>query len=460
HPLAVSTPVASIWVDPSELDELTTAQIKQMAKILAMPLSELNQKLNQKNKTFVYLRRAVSPEQAQQIKALAIDGIYSVQEFKRFYPNGEVAAHVVGFTNIDDQGSEGIEYARDKNLVGTNGQQQILRDRQGRVIDNLANSQPAVNGQNIQLSIDNRIQYIAYNALKKQVAKYQAKGGSAVVLDAKTGEVLSMVNMPTYNPNNREQAYLDMLRNRAAIDLYEPGSTMKPFIVAKALDAGLVTPETVFPTMPYKIGPKLIRDTHDHPTLTVSKILEVSSDVGVSKIAAKLTPQQLWNYDTQVGFGQKVGTSFPGEARGILLPWQKWHPLDQASMSYGYAISVSLMQMARAYTIFTNNGCLLPVSFYPVTGNNLSCNPVISAKTAATMRTILSKVTADGTGKLAQLDGYTTAGKTGTAHKASSHGYHANRYVGSFVGFAPANNPKVIIAVMIDEPKGEYYGGV
>lgn len=460
NPLAVSTPVASIWVDPTELDDLNTEQINQIAKILAMPVADLNHKLNEKDKTFVYVKRAVTPDQAEQIKALSIDGIYSIQEFKRFYPNGEVTAHVVGFNNIDDRGSEGVEYANDKNLIGVDGSQQIIRDRQGHVVEDLGHTKAAVNGQTIQLSIDNRIQYLAYNSLKQEVEKSHAKGGSVVVLDARTGEVLSMVNMPTYNPNNRDNVTLDMIRNRAAINLYEPGSTMKPFIVAKALNDGIVKPTTVFQTMPYRVGPKLIRDTHDHPSLTVSQILEVSSDVGVSKIAFKYKPHELWDYDNKVGFGRKVGTGFPGEAKGQLLPWQKWYPIDQASMSYGYAISVSLMQMARAYTMFANNGCILPLTFYKVDGNiTPTCDQVITPATAAVMRGILSKVTADGTGKLAQLDDYTTAGKTGTAHKATDHGYAAHQYVGSFVGFAPAENPRVVIAVMIDDPKGAYYGG-
>ncbi len=460
--LAVSTPVASIWVDPSNLDDLTSEQIKEIASILEVPVKDLNTKLNDKNKTFVYLRRAVSPEQAEQIKNLEIDGIYNIKEYKRFYPSGEVTAHVVGFTNIDDKGSEGVEFANDKLLQGKNGSQQIIRDRQGHVVEYVGNGDPAVNGKNIELSIDNRIQEIAYDALKNQVEKTHAIGGSAVVLDAKTGEVLSMVNIPTYNPNNRDNATLDMLRNRAAIDLYEPGSTMKPFVAAKALDDGLVTPETVFNTMPYHVGPKLIRDTHDHPKLTVSQIIEKSSDVGISKIAFKYKPKDLWTYDDSLGFGQKVGTHFPGEAKGIMHPWQNWRPLDQASMSYGYAISVSLMQMARAYTLFTNNGCLLPLTFYKnANGSAPECKQIIKPGTATEMRDILSKVTEEGnTGILAQVDGYTTAGKTGTAHKAAVHGYYSNKYVGSFVGFAPVNNPKVVIAVMINEPHGAYYGGV
>ena len=462
NPLAVSTPVASIWVDPSELDNLTHDILQKLAAILNMPATEIMAKVSDKNKTFVYLKRAISPEQAKQINDLEIDGIYSIQEFKRFYPSGEVTAHVVGFNNIDDRGSEGVEYANDKNLVGHDGVQQIIRDRQGQTVENVGQWRPAENGKTVQLSIDNRIQYIAYNALKNQVDKYHAKGGSVVVLDAKTGEVLSMVNMPTYNPNNRADATLDKLRNRAAIDLYEPGSTIKPLTVAKALDMGLVTPTTVFGTMPYRVGPKLIRDVHDHARMTVSEIIEKSSNVGVSKIAFQIKAENIWKFEHDLGFGQKVGTNFPGEAKGNLRPWQKWYPIDVASISYGYAISVSLMQMARSYSIFTNDGCLLPISFYKVNNNDkVKCSQVISSRAANTMREILSKATdgAGGTGKKAQLDDYTTAGKTGTSHKLANRGYAAHSYISSFVGFAPATNTKLIIAIMIDEPHGAHYGG-
>ena len=461
NPLAVSTPVASIWVDPSELDDLDANTLHKLASILNIPVAEITSKVSDKDKTFVYLKRAIAPEQAKLINELGIDGVYSMQEFKRFYPSGIVTAHVVGFNNIDDRGSEGIEYANDKNLIGHDGVQQIVRDRQGQTIENVGQGQPATNGKTVQLSIDNRIQYIAYNALKHQVDKYHAKGGSVVVLDAKTGEVLSMVNWPTYNPNNRANATLDKLRNRAAIDLYEPASTMKPLIVAKALDMGIVTPTTVFGTMPYRVGPKIIRDVRDHARMTVSEIIEKSSDVGVSKIAFQMKAENIWKFDHAAGFGQKVGTKFPGEARGNLRPWQKWYPIDIASMSYGYAISVSLMQMARSYSIFTNNGCLLPISFYKANNNDkANCTQVISSKAANTMRGILSKATEDGTGKLAQIDSYTTAGKTGTAHKlAPQGGYAAHSYVGSFVGFAPATDPKLIIAIMIDEPHGAHFGG-
>lgn len=460
RPLAVSTPVDSIWADPSEMENLSEAQVIQLAKAMNISVAELNTKLNDKNKTFVYLKRAMSPQQAKDVLNLDIDGIYSLQEFKRYYPSGEVTAHVVGFNNIDDKGAEGIEYADDKLLQGEAGSKQIIRDLRGHVVENVGVMQPAKNGQQIALSIDNRIQYIAYTALKAQVEKSAAKGGSAVVLDARTGEVLAMINMPTYNPNNRGGIDPDMLKNRAAVNVYDPGSIMKPLVIAKALDDKIVTPQTVFDTHPYVVGPKLIKDDHAYPRMTVAEIIQHSSDIGTSKIAMKYKPQPLWEYYRKIGFGQKLGTGFPGETKGILNDWRKWYPVDQALMSYGYGISVSLFQMAHAYTIFTNNGCLLPVNFNKLQPEHTpACEQVISPNTAATMRSILAATTEEGTGKNARVADYTVAGKTGTAQILEHGRYTDKKHIGSFVGFAPALNPRIIVAVMIDQPtKGLYYG--
>ena len=460
RPLAVSTPVDSIWADPSEMENLSAGQVTDLAKAMNIPVSELNSKLNDKNKTFVYLKRAMSPQQAKAVLDLDIEGVYSLQEFKRYYPSGEVTAHVVGFNNIDDKGADGIEYADDKLLQGEAGSKQIIRDLRGHVVENVGISQSAKNGQQVALSIDNRIQYIAYAALKAQVEKSAAKGGSAVVLDARTGEVLAMINMPTYNPNNRNGVDPDMLKNRAAVNVYDPGSIMKPLVIAKALDDKIVTPQTVFDTHPYVVGPKLIKDDHPYPHMTVAEIIQHSSDIGTSKIAMKYRPQPLWEYYRKIGFGQKLGTGFPGETKGIMNDWRKWYPVDQALMSYGYGISVSLFQMAHAYTIFTNNGCLLPVNFNKLQpGHTPACEQVISAKTAETMRTILAATTEDGTGKNARVPDYTVAGKTGTAQVLDHGHYSDKKHIGSFVGFAPALNPRIIVAVMIDQPtKGLYYG--
>ncbi len=458
NPLAVSTPMASIWVDPTQLEGLTSEQIIDAAKILNMSVNELNSKLNQKNKTFVYIKRAVTPSQALAIKNLGIDGVYSLQEYKRYYPYSDITSHVVGFNNVDDAGAEGIEYANNKDLVGHDGKRQIMRDRRGNVIDQSGQIVHSENGKDVTLSIDSRIQFIAYNALKAQVDKYNAQGGSALVLDAKTGEVLAMVNMPNYNPNNRTGVSIDAIRNRAAIDVYEPGSIIKPLIVAKALDAGIVKPSTMFDTHQYYVGNKLIKDDHPYPSMNVTEIIQHSSDIGASKIALKLNKEDMWQYYRSIGFGQKVGTGFPGEATGIFRDWKKWYPIDQAEMAFGYGISVSLMQMARAYSLFTNKGCMLPLDFYKL-NDSPECKQVISPKTAEEIRSILASTTTDGTGKLAQTDDYTTAGKTGTAQKYNK-GYASKQYYGSFVGFAPASNPKLIIAVTLDNPrKGTYYGG-
>ena len=458
-PLAVSTPVDSIWVDPSELNDLTSAQVNQLAQIMEMPVADLIAKLNQKNKTFVYLKRALPPESAKAVLALGIEGIYSQQEYKRYYPDSDLTAHIVGFNNIDDHGAAGIEYADDKLLQGTDGSKQIVRDPKGHVVDNVGEVEPAQNGKQITLSVDNRIQYITYQALKAQVEKSAAKGGSAIVLDAKTGEVLSMVNMPTFNPNNLAGVTPDMLKNRAAVNAYDPGSIMKPLVIAKALDDKVVTPQTVFDTHPYSVGPKLIKDDHSYPQMTVTEIIQHSSDIGTSKIAMKYKPHDLWNYYREVGFGQKLDTGFPGETKGIMNDWKRWYPVDQALMSFGYGIAVSLFQMAHAYTIFTNNGCLLPVTFNKMDGTgDAKCTQVISPATAQTMRRILATVTEDGTGKSAQVSDYTVAGKTGTAQVLENGHYSNKKHISSFVGFAPVNNPRIIVAVMIDQPtQGGYY---
>ena len=457
-PLAVSTPVAAIWVDPTELDNLSSSQVKQIANILHMSINELNTKLNQKDKTFVYIKREVSPAQASKIKELNIDGIYSIQEFKRYYPDGEITAHVIGFNNIDDHGIDGIEYAKNNDLIGTDGSHQIIRDRQGHVVEDLGATKVAQDGKTVTLSIDNRIQYIAYNALKTQVEKLHAAGGSAVVLDAKTGEVLSMVNMPTYNPNNRTGVNPDMLKNRAITNVYDPGSIMKPIVIAKALDDKIVTTQTIINTHPYSVGPKLIKDDEPFPQLTVEDVLIRSSDIGTSKIALKYNPKVLYDYYHSVGLGNKLNTGFPGETSGIVLNADKVRPMDQALNSFGYGISVSLLQMAHAYSEFTNEGCVLPITFYKLNGEKAQCKQVIAPKTAEQIRDILTKNTVKGTGQNAQLADYTTAGKTGTAQKLINGHYSNHDHIASFVGFAPAASPRIIVAVMVDSPKGSYYG--
>lgn len=458
-PLAVSTPVDTIWADPSELTSLTQEQQLKLANTLGISVSELSSKIADRNKTFVYLRRGMSPDVSKSVMQFKIDGIYSMQEYKRFYPSGAVTASVVGFNNIDDHGADGMEYARDKSLQGTDGSKQIIRDLKGRVVDNLG-MQSAQNGKQVQLSIDNKIQYIAYNALKNQMDKSQAKGGSAVVLDAKTGEVLAMVNLPTYNPNNREKVTPEMMKNRAATNAFDPGSIMKPLVIGKAIDNKMVTPNTMFNTTPYTVGGKVIKDTHPETSMNVSDIIRYSSNIGTAKVAMMFSAESLWTFYREVGFGKKLGTGFPGETKGILSPWQKWYPVDHALMAFGYGISVSLFQMAHAYTAFTNNGCLLPVTFDKINSDATPpCEQVFSPQTASTMRNMLASTAEDGTGKNARVEDYTVAGKTGTSQVLENGRYHNDKHVGSFVGFAPANNPKIIVAVMIDQPtQGSYYG--
>jgi cell division protein FtsI (penicillin-binding protein 3) len=460
EPLAISTPVSSVWIDPTQVDGLTKKQLDGLATILDVSIEELNSKFNQKTKTFVYLKRAINPMQEKAIKNLEINGVYTVPEFKRYYPYAEVTSHVIGFNSVDDKGVEGVEYANNKDLIGVDGKAQILQDRKGHIIDKVNLLINPKNGNKITLSIDNKIQYIAYNALKEQVNKFNAEGGSAIVLDAKTGEVLAMVNMPTYNPNNFKNVSLNAIRNRAAIDIFEPGSIIKPLIVAKALNDGIVSNNTVFDTHQYVVGRKLIKDDHSYSSLNVADIIKYSSNIGASKIALKLDKENMWQYYYDLGFGQKIGSNFPGEATGIFRNWKKWYPIDQAEMGFGYGISLSLMQMARAYSIFTNNGCILPISFYKTNVNEVTCKQIIKPEMAKNMRNILGTVNTDGTGKSAQLNDYTSAGKTGTAQKYSKiHGYSSKQYYASFVGFAPVDNPKIIVAVTVDNPrKSSYYG--
>ena len=460
QPLAVSTPVDAIWADPSSIETLNPKQLDELAKALGITIQELNIKLADKNKTYVYLKRAMSPDKANGVMELDISGIYKIQEYRRFYPSGEVTAHVVGFNNIDDQGVDGMEYKSNQALQGVNGSRQIMRDLKGNIV-NTDILQNAKEGAQISLTIDSKIQYIAYNALKAQVEKSQAKSGSAVVLDAHTGEVLAMVNFPTYNPNNRNGITPDLLKNSAAVNAFDPGSTIKPIVVAKALDDGLITPNTSFNINPYYVGPKRITDDHQKSaTATVSEIIQRSSNVGTSKIGMMFKPEYMWNYFREVGLGTKLNTGFPGETNGVMLPWKKWYPIDQALMSFGYGITASLMQMAHAYTLFTNNGCLLPITFDKVNSpNDLQCQQLITPKTAETMRLMLSKTVEEGTGRTAQTADYTAAGKTGTAQVLQNGRYLTNQHIGSFVGFAPAKEPRIIVAVTIDSPKvGSYYG--
>lgn len=461
EPLAISTPVQSIWASPADMLPLTSEQLTQLATILDIPSSEIAEKLADRRREFVYLKRQLNPDLAERVLALKIPGISTQREFRRYYPAGDMMAHVLGYTGIDGKGQEGLELAREKMLAGRAGSRHVIKDRRGYIVEDVAAIEHPRDGQTLVLSIDRRVQYLAYRELKATVARFKAKAGGIVVLDAQTGEVLAMVNMPSFNPNNRTRLDPAMRRNRALIDLFEPGSTLKPFPIALALEKGLVRPNTVLDTHSFMIGPARVRDSRDMASLTVTGVLQKSSNVGTSKISLMMNPQDVWTFYDDLGFGRKPQTGFPGEAAGKLRPYRRWRPIEQATMSFGYGISLSLMQLARSYTIFTHDGQLLPITFIrqnaPLPGRQ-----IISAKTAQTMREMLLTVTQPGgTATQAQVLGYSVGGKTGTARKLEDGRYNPDKHIASLVGFAPVSSPRLIIAAMIDEPsEGSYYSGL
>ncbi len=459
EPLAISTPVQSIWASPADMEPVPADKINQLARLLEMDPAEVSRKLSDKRREFLYIKRQISPDLADAVMKLGIPGIAKQQEFRRFYPDGEMTAHVVGVTGVDGRGQEGLELAKEKMLAGKPGRRHVIKDRRGHIIEDIAAIERPRDGQTLSLSIDRKIQYLAFRELKAAVETFKAKAGGVVVLDAHTGEVLALANLPSFNPNNRQRLDPAMKRNRALTDLFEPGSTLKPFTVAKALDDGVVRTEQMFNTESYSIGPARIKDSHSHPQLAVSEIIQKSSNLGSSKIALMLPPQTLWQLFDDVGFGRVPQTGFPGEATGRVRPYKTWKPIEQATMSYGHGISLSLMQLARAYTIFTNDGVLMPVSFFRL-DQAMPGKPVLKPDTARKMRDMLMTVTQPGgTAPRAQVLGFNVGGKTGTAHKQEGRGYAASKYISSFVGFAPATRPRLIVAVMIDEPQGQYYGG-
>jgi cell division protein FtsI (penicillin-binding protein 3) len=458
--LAVSTEVASVWVSPPNVDA-SKEQIQQLAQLLEMNLADVKSKLADTSRDFVYLKRQMPKARAEKIMEMAIPGVYKHPEYRRAYPNGEVTAQVVGFTNMDDNGQEGIELVMQDMLGGKAGSKRVIKDRRGHVVEDLASVHEAQPGNDLKLSLDSRMQYLAFLEIKQTVEDHHAKSGAIIVLDAKSGEVLALANWPSYDPNNRNRTNPQALRNRAVTDLFEPGSTMKPFTVAAALEAGKVNANSMINTEngALTIGKHTIHDTHPEPRLTVSRVIQVSSNVGAAKLALSLSPETFWNNLHNAGFGEPTGSAFPGEAAGKLRDYHKWMPIDQATMSYGNGISVNLLQMARAYTIFANDGELLPVTFLrqdaPPTGAR-----VFSESTARTLRNMLELVVQPGgTAPMAQVNGYRVAGKTGTAHKLEN-GHYVNHYVASFIGMAPASNPRLIVAVMVDDPAGaQHYGG-
>lgn len=458
--LASSVPVKAIWASSESVLEAPQEKIVQLAALLDMSEQELRKKLVL-DRQFVYLKRQAEQPLVDKVLALNIPGVKTEKEYKRFYPEGEVMAHVVGFTNVEDKGQEGIELASEKNLAGKTGSRRVIKDRLGRVVEDIESVRPPHDGKDMKLSIDSKIQYIAYTHLKDAVEKFKAKAGGAVVLDVQTGEILALVNLPTYNPNDRSVLTGAQLRNRVITDTFEPGSTMKPFPVALALDTGRVKPDTLIETAPghMTIGSATIHDAHRQGTLTVAGVIQKSSNIGTAKMALQMPPQEMWEMFATLGFGQQPKIGFPGAVAGRMRNFKTWKPIEQATMSYGHGLSVSLLQIARAYMIFARKGDMIPLTFQQSTAMPVGTR-VISEKTAMQMREMLESVTQPGgTATQARVPGYRVAGKTGTAHKIE-HGKYVNKYIGDFVGFAPVSNPRIIVAVMIDEPSGGvYYGG-
>lgn len=459
--LASSVPATSIWAIPEDVDR-DPVKLKKLANLLDMPMAELNRKLKDEDKTFVWLKRQLDDPVGQQIAALKIEGIYSRKEYKRQYPEGEAAAHVVGFTNVEDAGQEGVELTFNKDLAGRAGSRRVIKDRFGRVVEDVGEQVPPVDGRDLQLSIDSKVQFFAYQKLRDTVIENKAKAGSVVVLDVASGEILALANYPSYQPEKRHNLTGAQLRNRALTDTFEPGSTMKPFVVALAMEKGLVRPETPIQTAPGRIsiGRSTITDAHPHGVLTVNEVIQKSSNVGTVKMAMQMQPQDMWELYTQVGFGQKPQVAFPGAVSGKLRAYKTWKPIEQATMSYGYGLSSSLFQLARAYSVFALDGQLIPVSLLKSPEASASVQ-IMSSKNAVAMRHMLHMAAGPGgTAPKAQTMGYSVGGKTGTAHKQEGKGYADKKYRGFFVGIAPIDQPRIVVAVMIDEPSnGKYFGG-
>jgi cell division protein FtsI (penicillin-binding protein 3) len=464
--LAISTPVKSLWVNPREFREADVAahQVQVMADLIELPVAEIYRRTGtDDNRVFSYLKRRMNPELVDQVMALNIPGVYAEREYRRYYPGGEVAAHLIGFTNIDDSGQEGMELAYNDWLSGSEGARRILRDGKRRIIEDIENIKPPLPGKDLTLSIDQRLQYLAYRELKRAVIQHQAKSGSLALLDTHTGEVLALVNQPSYNPNGSGKPKGSATRNRALTDIYEPGSTVKPFVVACALELGLFRPDTVIDTTPGRmtVGRNTVRDVHNYGVLDVAHILQKSSNVGVTKIALNVPARKLWAFFNNLGFGQSLDTGFPGEARGRLPDYRGWDAFEQATLSFGYGMSTSTLQLARGYLALANDGIMPMVGVLKRDGST-ETHQIMSAGAARSVRTMLEQVvTREGTALKASIPGFRVAGKTGTVKKSSATGgYTESLYLSVFAGMAPASNPRLVMVVMIDEPSaGEYYGG-
>jgi len=458
--LAVSTPVRSIWAIPEDA-ELAPAQVRSLATLLQIDVREINRKLASAS-DFVYVKRQLPPDLADRITALKLPGIHEKNEYRRYYPSGEVMAHMVGFTGVEDAGQEGIELAFNGQLSGKPGSRRVIKDRRGNVVEDVESIRLPQEGRDIVLALDSKLQYLAYSHLKQALEENRAKAGGVVVLDARSGEVLALANLPTYNPNNRVKLVGAQLRNRALTDSFEPGSTMKPFTAALALETGKFRADTPIQTAPGRmtIGSATISDAHVHGVLTVAQVIQKSSNIGAAKLALSMKPEEMWAMFDSLGFGAPLKLGFPGEVGGRLRPAKTWRPIEQATMAYGHGISVTLIQLARAYQVFARDGDLVPISLAKLDAPPLAGKQIFSAQTAREVRNMLEMaVQPGGTAPKAHIPGYRVAGKTGTAHKIEG-GAYANKYVASFVGFAPASEPRLIVAVMIDEPSnGKHFGG-
>lgn len=458
--LASSLPVRAIWAIPEDVMDAPKDKLRQLAKLLDMSEKDLYRRLDS-DRTFVYLKRQVEMDIVEKVQKLEIAGINTRKEYKRFYPEGEAMAHIVGFTNVEDKGLEGMELAYQQTLAGTPGSRRVIRDRLGRVVEDIEAIREPHDGADLALSIDSKLQYIAFSNLKAAVEANKAKAGGIVILDAKTGEILALANLPTYDPNDRRKMTGAQLRNRVLTDTFEPGSTLKPFTVALGLEKRIVTPNTMIDTAPGRmtIGTATIGDAHSIGLASVSQVIEKSSNIGTAKIALQMPPQDMWDLFTSVGFGQQPKIGFPGAVAGRVRPYKSWRPIEQATMSYGHGISLSLLQIAHAYMIFARDGEMIPLTLQRSTDQPIA-QRVLSEKTAREMRSMLEMAAGPhGTAPQAQVPGYRVGGKTGTAYKLEN-GKYVKKYVASFVGFAPVSDPRIIVAVMIDEPSaGRHYGG-
>ncbi|MCH8056925.1 MAG: penicillin-binding protein 2 [Proteobacteria bacterium] len=459
EPLAVSTPVDSVWVNPRELLQ-APEDITPLAAAIGVDAEEVERRISQRSsREFVWLRRRLHPDVAAKIESLKLHGVFLQKEYRRFYPAGEVTSHVIGFTNIDDVGQEGLELAYNDWLQGKPGLKRVIRDRLGRTVENVEMLREAVPGQDLALTIDRRLQYLAYRELKRTVLKHGARSGSVVLLDIDSGEVLAMVNQPSYNPNQPDFDS-DGLRNRAITDVFEPGSIMKPFAIASALESGKFTPTTPVDTTPgtIRISGYTIKDHRNYGPIDITRIITLSSNVGVTKVALELEPEHMWNTYDRFGFGNVTGTGFPGESAGVLRNYRRWRKVEQATLAYGYGLSVTMLQLAEAFAALADDGRMRrPSLIQGATNPAISVlDPVYARQVAAMLEMVTGP---GGTGHAATVENYRVSGKTGTSRKASASGY-ASRYIASFAGFAPSSDPKLVCIVMINDPSGtQFYGG-